>query len=455
MTEANPSRDKIFICRPTDNAGERTCARTIISKLATQAFRRPLTATDTDELLKLYDAGSERNGFEVGIRQALSGILASPNFVLKTEDLAPATAVAGKKNFRLSDLDLATRLSFFLWGTPPDTQLETLAVQNKLHDPIELEKQVKRMLADYRSEALGSRFAAQWFHLANMYKVNPDPNYFPNFDQLTADAMKTETIMFFNNLVRQNRSLLELYNANYTFLNERLAKVYGIPGVAGDEFRKVQYPDNSGRRGILGQGSIEVLTSYAGRTSPVQRGKWVMGTLMGTPPPPPPPGIPPFDDSPGAKDGQPLTTRQRMEAHRANPSCNRCHSLIDPIGLAMDNFDPTGKWRTRESGVPLDTKGTYYDGTPISSVSELVDALLKRPIPLARTFAENLLEYAVGRPTEYFDQPTIRSIVKSAEANNYSMVTFIMGVVKSDAFQMKRVEPTVATDDKAKSVSRN
>jgi hypothetical protein len=453
MTEANPSRDKIFTCRPTDAAGERTCARTIIAKLGTQAFRRPLTATDTDEILKLYDAGSERGGFEVGVRQALSGILASPNFVLKTE-VAPPTLLPGQKTYRISDLDLATRLSFFLWGTPPDAQLETLAVQKKLHDPIELEKQVKRMVADPRGDALGTRFAAQWFHLANMYKVNPDPNYFPNFDQLTADAMKTETTMFFNNLVRENRGLMELYTANYTFINERLAKHYGISGVAGPEFRKVQYPDAS-RRGILGQGSIEVLTSYAGRTSPVQRGKWVMGSLMGTPPPPPPPGIPPFDDSPGAKDGQPLTTRQRMEAHRANPTCNRCHSLIDPIGLAMDNYDPTGKWRVRESGVALDTKGTYYDGTPISNVSELVDALVKRPIPLARTFTENLLEYAIGRPVEYYDQPTVRAIVKAGEPEKYPMMSFIMGVVKSDAFQMKRVQPAVTTDDKAKSVSRN
>jgi hypothetical protein len=286
-----------------------------------------------------------------------------------------------------------------------------------------------------------------------MYKVNPDPNYFPNFEQLTADAMRTETEMFFNNLVRQNRSLLELYTANYTFINERLARHYGIPGVAGDEFRKVQYPDGS-RRGILGQGSIQVLTSYAGRTSPVQRGKWVMGTLMGTPPPQPPPGIPPFDDTSSGKDGQPLTTRQRMEAHRANPTCSRCHSLIDPIGLAMDNFDPTGRWRARENGVALDTTGKYYDGTEISNVSELVDVLVKRPIPLARTFTENLLEYAIGRPIEYFDQPTIRAIVKAGEPEKYPMVSLIMGVVKSDAFQMKRVEPVVTTDAAAKSVSR-
>ncbi len=438
MTDGSVSRGKVFVCRPTTSAEERGCARNIIANLGAHAFRRPLTAKDTDELVKLYDAGAEKGGFEIGVREALSGILASPDFVLKTEAVPP-TLVPGQKNYRLSDLDLATRLSFFIWATPPDDELEKLAAQKKLSAPGELEKQVKRMLADPRAEALGSRFAAQRLHLANMYKVNPDPNYFPNFDQLTADAMKTETIMFFNNLVKQNRSLLELYSANYSFLNERLARHYGISGVAGDEFRKVQYPDNS-RRGILGQGSIEVLTSYAGRTSPVQRGKWVMSTLMGTPPPQPPPNVPPLDDTAGGKDGQVLTTRQRMEIHRANAMCARCHSMIDPIGLAMDNFDPTGRWRTREGGVALDTAGKFYDGTNITNVGELVDVLLKRPVPLVRTFTDNLLSYAIGRPTEYYDQPTIRAIAKSSEAEKYPMQSLIMGVVKSDAFQMRRAE---------------
>jgi hypothetical protein len=448
MTDGTKSRSKIFACRPTTASEERPCARTILSKLGTEAFRRPLTAADTDQLMKLFDSGSERGGFEIGVREALSGILASPNFVLKTE-VAPPTLVPGQKNYRLSDLDLATRLSFFLWGTPPDDQLQTLAAQKKLSAPGEIERQVKRMLADPRADALGSRFAAQWLHLANMYKVNPDPNFFPNFDQLTADAMKTETIMFFNYIVRENRSLLELFTANYTFLNERLGRHYNIPNVAGNEFRRVEYPDTS-RRGILGQGSIQVLTSHAGRTSPVERGKWVMSTLMGTPPPQPPPNIPPLDDTAGGKDGQALTTRQRMESHRANSMCARCHNLIDPIGLAMDNFDPTGRWRTRESGVALDTNGKYYDGTPISSVNDLANVLVKRPIPLVRTFTGNLMEYAIGRPVEYFDQPTIRSIVKSAEADNYPIVSLIMGVVKSDAFQMRRVEPVTDTTTKSR-----
>jgi hypothetical protein len=450
MTDGSVSRGKVFVCRPTNSSEERNCARSIISKLGSRAFRRPLTAADTDQLAKLYDAGAEKGGFEIGVREALSGILASPDFVLKTEAV-PQTIAPGQKNYRISDLDLATRLSFFLWGTPPDDELEKVAAQKKLSAPGELDKQVKRMLADPRADSLGSRFAAQWLHLANMYKVNPDPNYFPNFDQLTADAMRTETVMFFNSLVHENHSFLELFNAVYTFINERLARQYGIPNVAGDEFRKVQYPDNS-RRGILGQGSIQVLTSYAGRTSPVQRGKWVMSTLMGTPPPQPPPNVPPLDDTAGGKDGQVLTTRQRMEIHRANAMCARCHSMIDPIGLAMDNFDPTGRWRNREGGVPLDTNGKFFDGTPISNVSELENVLLKRPIPLARTFTENLLEYAIGRPAEYYDQPAIRAIVKAAEAEKYPMVSLITGVVKSDAFQMRRVETAT---EQATSKKRN
>ncbi len=451
-TNDNVMRAKVFVCRPTVAAEERPCAKTLITKLATKAFRRTLTATDTDELMKLYDAGSERGGFELGIRETLSGILSSPNFVLKTETTSATPVLGQKNNYRISDFDLATRLSFFLWGAPPDDQLETAAAQKKLSAPGELEKQVRRMLADPRADALGTRFAAQWLHLSAMYKVNPDPNYFPNYDQLTADAMKTETVMFFNNLVRQNRSFLEAFSANYTFINERLARHYGIPNVSGEQFRKVQYPDSS-RRGILGQGSIEVLTSYAGRTSPVQRGKWVMSTLMGTPPPNPPPNVPPFDDTAGGKNGEVLTTRMRMEIHRANPTCSRCHSMIDPIGLAMDNFDPTGKWRTRENGVLLDTHGTFYDGTPIASVGELEDALLKRPVPLIRTFVQNLMEYAVGRPMEYYDQPAIRKIVKSAEPDKYPMVSLIMGVVQSEAFQMKRIE-TPATETAAK-IGRN
>ena len=293
------------------------------------------------------------------------------------------------------------------------------------------------MLADSRSEALGTRFAAQWLRLQDIDKVHPDPNNYPNFDDNLAGAMRRETELFFNSLVREDRSLLDLYRADYTFVNERLARHYGFPGIAGDDFRRITYPDDT-RRGLLGQGSVLVQTSLANRTSPVLRGKWVMEVLMGTPPPPPPPDIPLLDETASAKDGRMLTTRERMEIHRSNPTCNSCHRFMDPIGLALDNFDVTAKWRTRENGMPLDTKGDYYDGTPVTTPAELTRALMKRPVPLVRTFTENLLAYALGRRTEYFDQPTIRAIAKAAEANDYRMSSFILGVIKSDAFQMKR-----------------
>ena len=270
-----------------------------------------------------------------------------------------------------------------------------------------------------------------------MDKVKPDPNFFPNFDDNLAGAMRRETEMFFAHLVQEDRSLLDLFQADYTFLNERLAHHYGIPGVAGRQFQRVRYPDDT-RRGIFGHGSVLVLTSLANRTSPVLRGKWVMEVLMGTPPPPPPPDTPVLEDIAEVAEGRRLTTRERMEMHAANPSCNSCHRFMDPIGLSLDNFDVTGKWRIRENGGPLDTRGDFYDGTPVSSPAQLVDALLVRPIPLARTFTENLLAFAIGRPMQPFDGPTVRDIARAAEANDYRMASFIMGVVSSDAFQRKR-----------------
>jgi hypothetical protein len=342
-------------------------------------------------------------------------------------------------------VDLASRLSFFLWGAPPDQELLSLASQNRLSAPAALEKQARRLLADPRAEALSTRFAAQWLRLQDIDKVHPDPNNYPNFDDNLALDMRRETELFFNSLVREDRSLLDLFRADYTFVNERLARHYGFPGVSGEQFRRVEYPDTT-RRGLLGQGSVLVQTSFANRTSPVLRGKWVMEVLMGTPPPPPPPDVPPFEETAEAKNGRMLTTRERMEMHRANPTCNSCHRFMDPIGLALDNFDVTAKWRAREFGMPLDTKGEYYDGTPVSTPAELLNALMKRPVPLVRTFTENLLAYALGRRVEYFDQPAIRAIAKAAEANEYRMSSFIVGVVKSDAFQMKKAEP-IATDE--------
>jgi hypothetical protein len=439
-----PTRAKIFSCRPTSSSEERPCARQILSKIGGEAYRRPLTSSELDRLMPIFDKGAAKGGaFEGGVRAALEAVLASPYFIFRLEKEPPTATPGG--TFRIADTDLASRLSFFLWGTLPDPELLTLANQGRLSAPGVLEKQAKRMLADPRADALGSRFAGQWLRLQDIDKVHPDPNNYPNFDDNLAGAMRRETEMFFNSLVREDRSLLDLFRADYTFVNERLARHYGFPGVSGDEFRRVQYPDET-RRGLLGQGSMLVQTSLANRTSPVLRGKWVMEVLMGTPPPPPPDDVPAFENTATAKDGKMLTTRERMEMHRANPTCNSCHRFMDPIGLALDNFDVTGKWREREFGMPLDTKGDYYDGTPVSTPAQLRDALLKRPIPLVRTFTENLLAYALGRRVEYPDQPAVRAIAKAAEANDYKLSTFVLGVIKSDAFQMKRAEPATTTD---------
>jgi hypothetical protein len=443
------SRQKIFTCRPTVRAEERPCARTIVSKLGGDAYRRPVTAREMDRLMPFYEKAAAQGGFESGVRAALEAIVASPYFIFRLERVQDV--VKPGATFRVGDVDLASRLSFFLWGTPPDKELLTAASRGELSNPAGLERQARRMLADPRAEALGTRFAAQWFRLQDVDKVRPDPNFYPNFDENLAAAMRRETELFFYDLVRDDRSLLDLYRANYTLVNERLARHYGFPGVAGNEFRRVEYPDAT-RRGILGHGSILVLTSLANRTSPVLRGKWAMEVLLGTPPPPPPPNVPILDETVEAKDGRILTTRERMEIHRTNPTCNACHRFMDPIGLALDNFDVTAKWRVRENGSPLDTRGDYYDGTPVSTLAELTGALLKRPVPLVRTFTENLLAYALGRRVEYFDQPTVRAIARQAEANEYRLSSFILGVVKSHAFQMKRAEPE--TTEETKAVSR-
>ena len=434
-----PSRKRIFSCRPTISSEERPCARQIITHMGGEAYRRVLTSEEIDALLPFYDRGRRDGGFEIGVRTALEAILASPYFVLRLEK-EPVDAPS--RGYRVDDIDLASRLSFFLWGATPDEELQAVASEGRLTDPAELERQTRRMLADRRSEALGSRFAAQWFRLQDMDKVRPDPNFYPNFDENLAAAMRRETELFFSNLVRENRSLLELFDADYTFVNERLASHYGFDGVAGGAFERVSYADTP-RRGVLGHGSVLVLTSLANRTSPVLRGKWVMEVLMGTPPPPPPPDVPGLEETGGSEGGRLLTTRERMERHRSSPACSSCHRLMDPIGLALDNFDVTGQWRLRENGMPLDTRGDFYDGTPVSTPGELVDALLERPSPLVRNFTENLMAYALGRRVEYYDQPTIRAITRAAAANDYRMASFVLGVVESDAFQMKR-EPLAA-----------
>lgn len=441
----NPVRERIFSCRPETPAQELPCAEEILGRLAAEAYRRPLTERDREALVTFYELGAEDGGFEAGVRTGLQAILASPYFIFRFEP-APENVRPGGV-YPVADAALASRLSYFLWGAPPDDELRRAADAGELSTEQGLERQVRRMLADPRSEALATRFAAQWLRLSDLDKVHPDQFWFPDFDQQLADAMRRETELFFDHLVREDRSFLEFLSADYTFVNERLARHYGISGVVGDDFVQVRYPGPY-RRGVLGHASVLTLTSHANRTSPVLRGKWVMEVLMGSPPPPPPPGVPPLDEtSDEVSEGKVLTTRERMEQHRQNPTCNSCHRFIDPIGLALDSYDVTGRWRIKENGVPLDTRGELYDGTAVESPIQLTEALMDRPVPILRTFTTNLLAYALGRLVEYGDQPTVRSIVRQAAADDYRLSAFILGVVRSDAFRLQQA--AVATDDAA------
>ncbi|MDA1082677.1 MAG: DUF1592 domain-containing protein [Gemmatimonadetes bacterium] len=426
------SRKLVFSCYPTTKAAEAPCASQIIKRLATRAYRRPLAARDTEALMKFYRSGAENGGFEGGIRNAVQAMLASPYFLFRFEK-TPANVAEGA-SFKISDVELASRLSFFLWGSIPDDQLLSLAASGQLSRQAVLDAQVKRMLADPKAEALATRFAAQWLRLQDLDKVRPDAFWFPDFNQQLADAMYRETELVFADVVRNDASVLDLFTADWTYVNERLGRHYGIPKVSGTYFRRVNYPD-SARRGLLGHGSILVQTSFANRTSPVLRGKWVMEVLLNMPPPPPPPNIPTLDEIEEGKDGRTLTTRERMEIHSENPTCNACHQYMDPIGLALDNFDVTGKWRYRENGMLLDTRGTMYDGLEVSTPTELLTSLMSRPIPLVRAFTENLMAYANGRRVEDFDQPTVRRIVEAAAKDGYKMSAFVAGVVNSAAFR--------------------
>ncbi len=430
------SRKRIFSCYPQAEAEELACAREIVSRVATQAYRRAITEEDLAGPMAFYERYAQNSGFEIGIRTALQSILASPSFLFRLEQ-QPENLGPGEL-YQLSDIDLASRLSFFLWGTVPDAELRQLADQGTLSDPDTLEAQVKRMLADSRASNLATSFASQWLRLQETDKNDPEPYLYPDFTGQLKEDMIRETQLFFEELIKEDRSLLEIVSADYTFVNERLAEHYGIEGIIGNEFQRVTYPDDN-RRGLLGQGSVLMLTSMSNRTSPVLRGKWVMEVIMGAPPPPPPPDVPALEATGGVEPGRILTTRERMEIHRENPVCNACHQFMDPIGLALDNFDVTGAWRIREDGRELDTSGTYYDGTAINTPMDLNAVLIKRPIPIVRTFTANLLAYAMGRRIEYFDQPTVRKIVREAEASDYSMSSFILGVVRSDPFQKMQV----------------
>ncbi|MBW3534292.1 MAG: DUF1592 domain-containing protein [Gemmatimonadetes bacterium] len=432
-----PTRRRIFTCRPVSRDEARPCARDILSRLATRAYRRPLAADDIDALMAFYERGEAEGGFENGVRAGLNAILASPHFIFRFEEF-PESARPGR-SYPVSDADLASRLSYFLWGAPPDAELLELAREGDLSDEDELRRQTRRMLADPRAEALATRFAAQWLRLQDLEKIHPDALEYPDYDLQLAEAMRRETELFFHHLVQEDGSFFDLLTADYTFVDERLARHYGIPGVVGDDFRRVSYPDDR-RAGVLGHGSVLVLTSHANRTSPVLRGKWVMEVLMGTPPPPPPPGVPDLEETEEVSEGRVLTTRERMEMHAASPTCNSCHRFMDPIGLALDNFDVTGKWRVRENGVPLDTRGTFYDGTAVETPADLRRALLRRPVPLVRTFTENLMAYALGRRIEPLDKPAVRAVARRAEDEGFRMSAFVLGIVESDQFRMQRAE---------------
>jgi hypothetical protein len=439
-----PSRRAVFHCRPASPEEERPCAGEIVTRLSARAFRAPPTSSAFETIMVLYDRGADQGGFEEGVRTALQGILAMPDFVFRFEE-APAGLEPGQ-TYRVPDNALASRLSFFLWGSPPDAELMEVALSGRLAEADVLDAQARRMLDDPRAFALASRFASQWLRLEDLEKVHPDRLQYPDFYQQLSDDMLTETEMFFDGLVRDDRSVLDLFDADDTFVNERLARHYGIDGIVGENFRRVVYPDDT-RRGLLGHGSILTLTSHANRTSPVLRGKWVMEVLLGSPPPPPPPDIPAFEETEGTRDGRMLTTREIMELHRASPACASCHNMMDPIGLALDQFGVTGEWRIRENGMPLDTRGVFYDGTPIESPAELGTVLLKRPIPILRNFTSNLMAYALGRRLEYFDMPRVRQITRDAEENDHRMSSYIMGVIRSDAFQMQRAPDADSADN--------
>ena len=434
--EETPSRARIFSCRPRDGDGERAarCAREILSTLARRAYRRPVTERDLDVLLRFYEDGQRDGGFEGGIELALRRLLASPEFLFRVvrdpKDIAPGT------NYRLADLELASRLSFFLWSSIPDEELLDVAVAGELREPAVLAAQVRRLLADDRANALVENFAGQWLYLRNVPALVPDENRFPDFGEGLRRAMQRETELFFESVMREDRGVLDLLTADYTFVNERLARHYGIPNVYGSHFRRVTLEDDA-RRGLLGHGSILAATAYPTRTSPVLRGKWVLENLLGTPPPLPPPDVPSLEETTG--DGRTLSMREAMEQHRANPVCASCHKLMDPPGFALEQFDAVGKYRERnEANAPIDASGVLPDGTEFAGAAGLRDALLERPGLFVTTLTEKLMTYALGRGVEHYDAPAIRSVTRDAGQHEYRFSSIILGIVKSMPFQMRR-----------------
>ena len=430
-----PSRERIFTCRPADDSTARVCATEILSTLARRAFRRQPTEQDVATLLSFYDLGWARDGFDAGIQSALRVILTSPKFLFRDEP-DPSGAAPGSL-YALDDSALASRLAFFLWSAPPDDELLDLATQGKLSDERVFEQQIERMLADERASALVENFAGQWLFLRNLQSTRPDTEEFPDFDENLRRAMRRETELLFEHVMREDSSINELLTADYTFVNERLARHYGMPQIYGSHFRKVPVTDEA-RRGLLGHASILTVTSYPNRTSPVLRGKWVLENVLGTPPPPPLPNVPALTENEAGKVAR--TLRERLAEHRANPVCATCHDVMDPIGLGLENFDAVGKWRTREPGGEIDAHGQLADGTPIAGAAELREALTANPEQFARVFTEKLLIYALGRGLEAYDMPTVRSIVRDAEDEDYRFSALVKGVANSVPFRMRRAQ---------------
>jgi len=429
-----PSRARIFVTRPATPKDEEPAARTILSNLTRRAFRRPVTDADIQPLLAFYRRGRAEGDFDYGIEKALTAMLLSPDFLFRAEP-DPRGAPPGTV-YRLGDHELASRLSFFLWSSIPDEELLALADQGKLKDPAVLARQVRRMLDDSRSQALVSNFVGQWLQLRNLATVKPDPETFSEFDESLRRSFQQETEMFFESILREDRSVLDLVDANYTYLNQRLAEHYGAPKIYGSQFRRVAVTDPN-RGGLLGQGSILTVTSYPNRTSVVQRGRWIMENLLGTPPPPPPPDVPEL--KPHGKDGKLLSMREQMEQHRVNPTCSACHSRMDPIGFALENYDAIGRWRAKDAGSPIDATGKLPDGTQFDGPAGLKKLLLSRyREDFVSTVTEKLLIYALGRGLEYYDKPAVRSITKKAAGNDYRVSALITAIVESTPFQMRR-----------------
>jgi mono/diheme cytochrome c family protein len=441
-----PSRRKVFVCRPATGADEEPCARKIIATIARRAYRGDMSETDLQRLMGFYKSARRTGTFEKGIQVSLQRILASPKFAFHIE-AEPPNAAPGTV-YRISDLELASRLSFFLWSSIPDDRLIDAASSGRLHMPAVLEQEVKRMLADAKSESLTTNFAAQWLYLRNLKNMQPLSEEFPDFDDNLRQALERETSLFFQSIVREDRNVLDLMTANYTFVNERLARHYQIPNVYGSQFRRITLTDEA-RYGLLGKGAVLMVTSHTDRTSPVVRGKWILDNLLGAPPPAPPANVPPLNENP-QREGKVLTMRERMEEHRANPVCANCHKLMDPIGLSLENFDAVGEWRTRDGdtvrnmGTPIDASGQLLDGTKVDGVITLRKALLRQPDLFVGTLTEKLMIFALGRGLAYYDIPAVRTIVRDSARQDYKFSSLILGIVKSAPFQKRSVADETA-----------